>query len=244
MTDEPASDPRITWTTSVDAERLRACERDVARAMILQNARAAHRWDPAKRVRTRAFESVLTRTGLVLTALGATVSAIAFVMRWTRNDELNVGALLGAFVFAALALVFFRVPQLRQAAVQRVDGQLTRQAAALLDAIRSRIPADAISQLEGNMCRVRWMQGDDEVASNTFDLARSRYGLVGDVSVVLFESARSLRPVALLFAEDQVARDALSAALGERGGKLEVIDEGLVPRTTLQRDLTAADRSL
>jgi len=228
-----SEDEPLLFTTAVDAERCGRVRRDVARAMIVQNARIAKRWDPAAKVRTSRFEGCLTQIGLGFSIMGAGLMLLFMAIEGPHYQ--SVGMLL-FFLSAILLLVF--VPRVRKRILKGVDRSLVRTAGRLVAKVEKRLPAVVGYELDGLRCRCRWSHEEQELASWDKDLSRTPYGLVGDAGIVLFASAKRQSPQVILFDTS----DELRSALADLGIELEVIDEELLPDTTSERSFEEVPR--
>jgi len=221
---------------TVDAERVATARRDQTAALILQNARTSKRFDPAGKVRTPAFERALQIVGLVLCGGGFALTLLILVVEWLLSGEVNGKALVFGAVFLALFLVFIFSTRLRRRMTERVDRGFVRKVAKRMKEIEHRIPATVVYRIDWPQCEAVWLRDDEVIAGWKRDLAKVRYGLIGDASIVLFRGQKSIVAQAILFAsfEDQAK---IASFLQEKGVELERIGEHLLPESTVKRDL-------
>ena len=199
---------------AVDEVLLADAQRDIARALVLQNARRASPWDPLRQWRTAQNEDRLLKFGLVASIFGG-ILALALVVRgYTITGAVRPfhWVLLGVFVIFLTILANGKT--LRQRLVLSLDNMLHRRAARL---------ARPLSELNGMVLRytvtakqLRCEQLDEETASGAslrFErhLDMFSYALKGDATVVLFAKKKSMNPTAIVLT--RVGDDAFSEAL-------------------------------
>ena len=220
----------VTWTVCPDAATLESATTDLRRALILQNSRAARRFDPASRVRTHRNEEWLRRFGLVAVALGLALALLLVVGVYATQGVVRPLHALLLVVFVVLLPVFIALPRLRAAAMRRLDAMLARRAAGAIRAWP--VSVEREYTIEGSTLRSRTGE-----ASAERPLAGLTYGLRGETVLMLFAKPRSQNPKLIVLVEgDDVEGDAVVEALrAATGAHIERLARELMPATTLER---------
>lgn len=214
-----------TWTVCPDAAMLERAERDLRRALILQNARFAHRADPVSRFRTHRSEARLRMLGLGVAVVGAALAALLLFGSWAATGVVRGLHVVLLAVFAALVPLFVFLPWLRAAGIRALDGHLTRRAAKACGAWREGVARtyelhtkSLVSRVGGQPARSRSLEG-------------LRYALLGEEALMLFRSphAQTPRLIVLVGTESEQVVRALGNVRTERLGP------ALLPQSTLER---------
>ncbi len=233
MTDRPADEHCIE--VRVDLDRLGLIERDLTRALILQNSRFVQRFDLVSSWRTRAIESRLRRVALVLAAIGAGLSLLLVWQVWQRTGQ--IPALPVTLLVSMLVLfgVFLGIQQLRDWGVGRLDTMLEKRASGLLAAARGACPTRLRYTISGDELRCHAVDGEGLKERYSRSLSGIRYALVSEFCVCMFATAKTLNPGVVLFGEASPERAGLLSALENRGVEVEQLSRDLVPETTVAR---------
>jgi hypothetical protein len=220
---------------SIDASVVHEAERELGRALILQNARAAQRFDVFSRLRTVDDEARVRRIGTAAASIGLGLSLLCSVKAPVF--------LLVALVFAGLLLVFRSLFTLRQRMVNHLDRSLRRRAATVASDAWAR-HGDLDSTQEGREVVHRLassrldvdVEPHDPTRGSSLSLSSIRYGLLGDHCLLLFARKQSQLPRAFLLWCGGEERDRLRDGLRGAGVEIEILEEGLLPRSTIARD--------
>lgn len=219
----------VSTEATLDETLRSAAELDLARALILQNARTARRWDVLGAHRTAKNERRLRVLGLSLTLVGGALSLLLALSSSLRLGQPAPSHLALLVTFAVLSIVFWRLPRLRAAGVRRLDAVLRGRARRILARAR---PDD----------RLRYTLSDhslrcESVATETPKLryerstSQLRYALAGETSLILFASKRSQNPTSVVLCSASELQRALIAL----GVELEHLSKDLLPPSTLER---------
>lgn len=208
----------------VDDGTLRTAETDVARALIVQNARIARRGDPFGRHRTRALEGRLVAPGVLLSAVGAAAS-----LWWLFASRRGGGVPIAVFAaFLTSGVIFRFLRPLRAAAIRHLDASLRRSARRTTSSVR---PRSQLRYSIGDSLRCEDVEVSPPQRRFDVPLAELRYALAGEASLVLFRRRSALRVRAVVFGRHPT----LEGALADAGVEIEALSRDLLPDTTTPR---------
>jgi hypothetical protein len=225
----PAMPHPLVVEQVIDDRWLANAERDLARMLIVQNARIATRWDPFSKQRTHQNEHRIRRFGLLLTIVGGVLALVLVAggaLTSGSIEPLHIGLLL---TMVLLLVTFLYLPQLRTRLMRGVDGMLKRRAQRLLSRVTP--PLRLRYTLESNTLRCDTIQDDTAHPRFQRPLPALRYALIGEGVIALFKRPRAQNPAAILLTHDTPFAQALSAA----GILTEPLSKSLLPTTTIER---------
>ena len=219
----------------VDAAVLDAAERDVYRALILQNSRVATRFDIAGRYRTHKVEGKLLRFGGALCGLGVVLALVLVVGRGQSLGAVQPRDVLLLAILLAIWPLFKWMPEIRQRWLGRLDGLLARRAGAQFASLRAIAPVRLRYSIGSGRVRCEELADDAPRLRFERNLASSRYALRGNACIALFANRRKQNPNILIVVDNENVRTAVEQALGANGVEVEELQRDLLPETTVER---------
>ncbi len=227
--------PPSQLLASVDGELLDIAERDLFRALIVQNSRVAQRFDPVGRYRTHKVEGRLRTVGLVLCVVAVFLSLLLLAIGWLLRGEVSVIAAGFLVLTVALLAAFRYLHNIRQWGIERLDRTLERRAAGQLAALREAAPLTLRYVVENGSVRCEHVEGENVTVRFERPLSASRYALIGDRCIALFPTPRKQNPNVIVLVAGDPDKSAWQDILRHAGLEVETLQRELVPTTTIER---------
>jgi hypothetical protein len=204
---------------AVTVERVERATPELAAALALWNLRSQE----SRRAHREVLEPRLRVFGLVVSALGATLSGTLVALTPVSacpRVPLDLFPQLATPLFAVFGVLFWFLPRVTAELRAWAPGAVARRAPGMLASLRPHLPLEVEYELQAG--RLDWRRSRPR-ASGSMPLRTFRGAVVGESLVCLFGPPPLSRLVRLLWLGDGADRESVARLLREAG--IEVVEQ-------------------